>query len=41
MAGVVRDGILDADKDVEVSLMNIADDENINKEFLDASSATG
>ena len=36
--GVVRDGILDADKDIEVLLMNIADEENINKEFLNASS---
>jgi len=39
MAGVVRAGILDADQNIEVSLMNIAGEENINKEFLDASSA--
>lgn len=39
MAGVVRDGILEYDKDIQVSLMNIASDDNIDKEFISESSA--
>ena len=39
MAGVIRDGIHEYHKDIEVSLMNIISEDNINKEFLDGSSA--
>lgn len=39
MAGVVRDGIHSADKNIEVSLMNIANEENIDKDFINDSSA--
>lgn len=39
MAGVIRDGILEYNKNIEVSLMNISSDENIDKDFLNDSSA--
>ena len=39
MAGVIRDGILKYDKDIEVSLMNIVDENNIDKDFISDSSA--
>jgi len=39
MAGIIRDGIAEFDKDIEVSLMNIIKDENINKDFLSESAA--
>lgn len=39
MAGVIRDGILEYDSGIEVSLMNIADEDNIDKDFLNDSSA--
>jgi NAD(P)H dehydrogenase (quinone) len=39
MAGVVRDGILGYDGDIEVSLMNIISEDNIDKDFLSDSSA--
>ncbi|NLH00584.1 MAG: flavodoxin family protein [Clostridiales bacterium] len=38
-AETVRDGILSADENIEVSLMNIADEDRINKDFLNESSA--
>lgn len=38
-AETVRDGILSADGNIEVSLMNIADEDRINKDFLNESSA--
>ena len=39
MADVIRDGILEYDKDIEVSLMNIINEDNIDKDFLNDSSA--
>lgn len=39
MAAVIRDGILEYDKDIEVYLMNIINEENINKDYLNDSSA--
>ncbi len=39
MAGIIREGILEYDKDIEVSLMNISSDENIDKDFINDSSA--
>ncbi|MGI5985184.1 MAG: flavodoxin [Clostridiales bacterium] len=39
MAGIVREGILEADKSIEVSLMNIINEENIDKDFINESSA--
>lgn len=38
MACAIRDGILEFDKSIEVSLMNIISEENIDKDFIDASS---
>jgi len=39
MAGIIRDGIAEFDKDIDVSLMNIANEENIDKAFLNDSAA--
>lgn len=39
MASIVCDGIFETDKDIEVSLMNIANHENIDTDFLNDSSA--
>lgn len=39
MAGVIRDGVLGYDKDIDVSLMNIINEDNIDKDFLNDSSA--
>lgn len=39
MAGVIRDGIIEFDKDIEVSLMNIINEDRIDKDFLNDSSA--
>lgn len=39
MAGVIRDGISEYDTGIEVALMNISCDENIDKGFLNDSSA--
>lgn len=39
MASVIRDGILEYDKDIEVSLMNIISEDNIDCNFISKSSA--
>ena len=39
MAGFVRDGILDTCRDAKIKLMNLSNEENIDKNFLNDSSA--
>lgn len=39
MAGIIREGMLSTDKSIEVSLMNIVNEENIDKDFLNDSVA--
>lgn len=39
MAGIIRDGIHEYNAGIEVSLMNIANEDNIDKDFINESSA--